>query len=233
MAIRLFCLFLILVPPLARAHDIWLEKRGHTLVLLKGHEYSTHGGAKEIPYAPEEVLRAVCFDSNGEPRVVKTKVTYPFEIQRDCAASYVLTSSGYWSKTPFGTKNIAKDRAKQALRSWLSYESVKRLDAWNKTLALPLTDDLELTPTNNPLALSEGKKVRLLVTRNGRRVAGALVSYGGETRGQSDSEGRINIRIRRGGMQLIQASFTEAADGQKADEVVHSTTLVFELGAEP
>jgi nickel transport protein len=59
------------------------------------------------------------------------------------------------------------------------------------------------------------------------------VSYGGKTRGQSDSDGRVNIRLKQGGLQLIQASFTEAGDGKKADELVHSTTLVFELGAQP
>ena len=119
----------------AHAHDLWLEKQGGTLVLLKGHRYSSHGGAAEIEYSPDEVLRVLCFDPAGVPREVPSRKTYPLEIQGDCAASYVLTSSGYWSKTPFGTKNLPKDEARQPIRSWLSYESVKRLDAWNRELA--------------------------------------------------------------------------------------------------
>jgi nickel transport protein len=229
----LLCLALASVPRLTQAHDIWLEKQGGALVLFKGHKYSTHTGPEEIPYSPDEILRSLCFDMTGKPREVPTNNAYPFQMQGGCAASYVLTSSGYWSKTPFGTKHLAKDEARQPIRSWLSYESVKRLDAWNEKLATPLTDDLELTPTKNPLPLSKGKKVRLLVTRGGQPLAGALVSYGGKTRGQSDSDGRVNIRLKQGGLQLIQASFTEAGDGQKADEFVHSTTLVFELGAQP
>lgn len=223
-------LVLAIGPRPTLAHDLWLEEQEGRLILFKGHRYSSHGGAAEIEYSSSEILRAVCFDAPGEPRDVPIRKTYPLEIPGDCAASYVLTSSGYWSKTPFGTKNLPKDQARQSIRSWLSYESAKRLDAWNRDLARPLTPDIELTPTHDPLKLSKGDKIRLRVTRGGQPLAGVQVAYDGKTRGQTGKDGRVNIRLKRDGLQLIQASWTEPGDGQKADEVVHSTTLVFVIG---
>ena len=42
----------------------------------------------------------------------------------------------------------------------------------------------------------------------------------------------INIRVRHGGFQVIQASFTRSIAAEKADEVIHSTNLNFELPEE-
>lgn len=47
--------------------------------------------------------------------------------------------------------------------SWLSIESVKRIDRWGDGLAQPLTGELELVPTHNPLALKVGEKLRVRV----------------------------------------------------------------------
>lgn len=119
------------------------------------------------------------------------------------------------------------------IKSWLSYESVKRIDGWDAKLARPLTQGLEITPLDDPLRLHEGEKVRLVVTFEGRPIEGAAVAYDGKPRGATGADGRINIRIRHAGFQIIQASLTLPSAAPEADEVVHTANLNFELPREP
>jgi nickel transport protein len=211
-------------------HEIWLERDGETLTLLSGHTGTTHGGAEIREYSPDEVLHIQCFDTSGNAVPAAVDSAYPVRITGDAAVTYVVMSSGYWTRTPFGIKRLPKNEAGSPITSWLSYESVKRIDGWGDALQGPVTDDLEITAVRNPLALKEGKKARLLVTLGGKPLADVPVAYDGEPRGVSDSRGRVNIRIKHGGLQLIQASYSEPADSVKTDEIVHSTTLVFETG---
>ena len=43
---------------------------------------------------------------------------------------------------PLRTQNVAKDEARMPVRSWLSHDSVKRVDHWTKPLARPLAEGL-------------------------------------------------------------------------------------------
>ena len=45
----------------------------------------------------------------------------------------------------------------------------------------------------------------------------------------SDKEGKINIKLRHGGLQMIQVTLTESGDGVKTDEIIHTATLIFEI----
>jgi nickel transport protein len=226
-AVPLACLVLV---GASSSHEIWLQRQGETLTLLYGHTGTTHGEAEIKAYSPEEVLDIACFDLSGDTMTVAVDSGYPVQITGNAAVTYVLMSSGYWSRTPFGTRRLPKSEAKSPISSWLSYESVKRVDGWSDDLKQPMTDDLEITPLKNPLELTEGKKMRLLVTLQGRPLAGVPVAYAGEVRGISDSKGRVNIKAKHGGLQLIQASYSEPADSVKTDEIVYTTTLVFEIG---
>ncbi|OVE78093.1 hypothetical protein BVX98_01390 [bacterium F11] len=219
----------IFIPSLLLGHSLWLEKQEETLVLRYGHNPNTHAGEKQIVYSPDQIVRADCFKRTGEQIPFEKKAQYPFEMDNPCQAAVILTSSGYWSKTPFGLKALPKDEAISPLESWLSYEGVKRMDAWDARLAKPLSMDLEITPTNNPLVLKKGKKVRLLVTFKGIPVANVPVAYDGKTRGATDKNGHVNIRLKHGGLQLIETSTTEPGDKKKADKIIRSATLVFEI----
>jgi nickel transport protein len=219
---------LVAVPP-ARAHELWLDRDGGELVLRYGHSGAVHAGIDALAYPREHVLRVDGFDADGTPLAATVSDTTPVRIAGPGAVTCVLFSSGYWSETPFGTRNLPKDEAKAPSRSWRSLESVKRIDAWRPALARPLTADLELVPLEDPLVLGEGDKVRLLVTLGGEPVADAVVTYDGRERGATDRDGRINIRVRHGGLQFIQAGLTLPGDGVRCDEVVHVATLVFEI----
>jgi nickel transport protein len=115
------------------------------------------------------------------------------------------------------------------IESWLSHDSVKRIDRWTDALAKPLAKGLELTPIEDPLRLRKGEKLRLRVSFDGKPTQDAIVAYDGRPRGQPGPDGEINIRLRHGGFQVIQATLTRPISSGKADEVIHSTNLNFEI----
>ncbi len=213
------------------AHELRLEREGESCVLYSGHRHSGHEGEEIVSYSPEIVLWARCFDEEGGEIEAGIGPASPVKIDCDGAILYVMTSSGYWTKTPYGTRNVPKDQVSMPVRSWLSFESVKRVGSWNEKLSRPLTSELELIPLNDPLALEKNGKIRLLVTYQGRPVEGAVVSCDGKPRGRTGEDGRVNIRLRHDGFQAIQASYTLPLDTEKADEAVHSTNLNFETGS--
>jgi nickel transport protein len=101
---------------------------------------------------------------------------------------------------------------------------------WGDAFSRPLTQDFEITTLENPLTLGPGGKTRLLVTLDGAPVKGAAVSYDGETRGVTGEDGRVNIKIRHAGYQVIQAGISVPLGSDEADETVYTTNLNFEIG---
>jgi nickel transport protein len=216
----------------ASAHDLWLEKENGGLALHYGHKHSDHGGETFVEYPVEWVREALCFDATGSRIPFQSEKTHPYRMRGECAAAHVAISSGYWTKTPYGTQNLPKDQARMPIESWLSHDSVKRFGEWAEALAKPLAAGLELTPLEDPLLLRKGEKLRLRVTFDGNPVQDAVVSYDGKPRGQPGADGEINIRVRHGGFQVIQATSSRPLDSEKADKVIHSANLNFELPAE-
>jgi nickel transport protein len=182
-----------------------------------------------VEYEADWVREGRCFDAAGASIPFEAEDVYPYRLRGECAAAIVAISSGYWTKTPYGTQNVPKNEARMPIKSWLSYDSVKRIDHWTEALGRPLAEGLELTPLEDPLSLRKGKKVHLLVTFDGKPVQDAVVAYDGKPRGQPGQDGTINIRVRHGGFQVIQATLTRPIASEKADEVIHSTNLNFEI----
>lgn len=223
------CLLIALLPALAAGHDLWIERDGALHTLAYGHERSAHAGARTLEYSPAAVRQAACFDAAGRQTHAERGTAYPATLSGDCAASWFLVSSGYWSKTPQGTRNLPKTEAGATIDSWLSVEGVKRIDRWDASLARPLTDELELTPQDNPLQLKPGDKLRLRAWLAGQPVAGVAVAYFGKPRGVTDATGRVNIRLQSPGLQMLQASLEQPLADGKADRIVRGSTLQFEL----
>ena len=225
------CVLCVLSCPPAWGHDLWLERSPDGVVLYYGHKHSSHEGAELVEYSPQWVQETVCVDRQGIRVPVVATETYPVRIDAACAAAYVRLSSGYWTKTPYGTRNVPKAEVEMAIKSWLSIESVKRIDEWSESLARPVTRGLELTPLFDPTKLRPGDKLRLLVTLGGRPVSGAIVAYDDNPRGQSGEDGRINVRIRHGGFQRVEAMLKGPDPSGKGDEIVRTSSLNFELPA--
>lgn len=213
----------------ATAHDLWLEKDGKRLTLYQGHRLSTHSGAEIMAYGGSFVTAAQCFDARGGLRPLGVLGTSPWTAVGDCTALLLTVSSGYWSKTPWETKNVPKPQAPGAIKSWLSSDNLKRLERWSPACAHPFSTGLEIVPQGDPFSLKPDDKLVVRVFRAGQPLAGVPVAYHGDTRGTTDPDGRIAIRLRHAGIQLISASIEVALQDGKADVEILAATLQFEL----
>lgn len=224
---RLAPLLFALFTGSVQAHELWLERQGERWTLKQGHQHGGHAGEKSVPYAAGFVRVARCLDAGGATRPLAIASPSPWTASGACAALHVEVSSGYWSKTPWETKNAPKNETPGALKSWLSRDTLLFID--NRTAIRPHGEGLEILPEGDPFALKPGDKLVVRVTQDGKPLAGAPVAYRGHARGATDSAGRIAIRLRTAGTQLISAS-TELplADG-KADVEIRAATLQFEL----
>ena len=227
LAVMLACLF---AAASALAHDLWLEATPEGFVLNYGHApASGHAGAANLDYAPDFVQRAVCVTPAGKRRPVAVAAAYPARFAVDCVAIWVEASSGAWTTTVEGTRNVAPTGLEGVVRAWRSIESTKRIESWHEALMVPLADGFELSPMDNPLEVARGRKLRVRVTLQGDPVAGANVAYGGELRGVTGTDGQINVRLREAGPQFITASVRVPSTEPGVNETVYATTLHFEL----
>ncbi|MGE5344164.1 MAG: DUF4198 domain-containing protein [Candidatus Omnitrophota bacterium] len=226
MRLKIIFIGLLMIASHCMAHDLWLEKEQNALKLLYGHKQSTHGGDTYLTYDPKQV-KEVKGLINGNIENVNFDKNYPVTVKPIYDATFACYSSGFWTKTVYGTLNISKENQKNVVKSWYSEESVKFIHRWSENAAKPLTENLELNSLVDPAKLKPGDKIRLLVTYKGKPVKDVPVAYGDEPRGTTDDQGKINIRIQRAGFQIISASLTRPGDGIKADEVITTTSLNF------
>ncbi|GAB6072944.1 hypothetical protein JCM14244_13210 [Venenivibrio stagnispumantis] len=215
--------FLFLIwSSLAFAHDLWIEKEDKNFVLYYGHR-----GIDFLKYNPENIIKIYCFDKNLNNVDFKISNPYPVKINGKCEGIYLLYSSGYWTKTPYGEKNLPKDKVDTPIESWLSYESVKRIESF--IIPKPISDNLEIVALNDITKLKEGDKIRLQVFFNKRPISNIVVAYEDKPMGMTDEEGKINIRIKHSGFQNIVATYVEKINSSKADKIIYTTHLNFEV----
>lgn len=220
----------LLLATSVHAHDYWFESADDDYLLHRGHRFSQHAGSKEVPFDAKIITGAYCLrHGEANPSTAATSNSYPLRIHGPCQAVMVTADSGYWSQTLTGTSNQPKNKTFGALRSWHAIESVKRFEDWSARLLKPFTADLELIFAENPFPLQPGDKLRLIVTLDGKPVKGVTVAYDGDPRGVTGSDGRINIRLRHPGLQVITASLEQTLDDDKADKQVRSTILLFDI----
>ena len=211
------------------AHDLWIERNGSNHTLHQGHAHSAHAGATVIPYDPGIIKNVLCLKAGGRAIPLPFTKNHPIKFTGDCTSVLASLSSGYWTKTAWETKNAPKTGINGVLKSWKSEESIKRVNLWTSASYHPLGKGLELTAISDPFKLAIGDKITVLVTDNGKPKAGVPVAYQGDTRGASGADGTVSLRIRKPGVQLITASFETPMADDKADILIRSTTLQFEL----
>lgn len=211
------------------AHDLWFDRESNGYVLLQGHRHSGHEGAEVVAYVASAVKGFTCVDRTGRARQLDAAREYPTRVAGDCAALTVSFSTGYWTKTPWETRNAPKTGIAGIVKSWYSKESLKLIEHWIPPVSGPIGTDLEITPTQDPLTLKTGDKLVVLVTDAGKPVSGVPVAYAGETRGISGADGKVAIRLRRGGVQLLEATLETPLDDGKADSVIRTASLQFAI----
>jgi nickel transport protein len=215
----------------AQAHDLWLEAEGDVFVLRLGHDPGQgpgHGGGETVAYAPEAAGTAICADLSGRIRRLPPEGGHPARYRGDCTALIVPFTTGYWTKTAWGTVNRPEGTQRGAVDSWRSEERVKRMTSWSEALARPLAQGLEIVPVRDPFGAGSGDKLRLLVTLDGQPAAGAAVSYHGRPRGVSGPDGRVNVRVRHPGRQVVSATLETPLEDGQARRLVRTAVLQLE-----
>jgi nickel transport protein len=210
------------------SHEYWIDKEGQRFVLHLGHKSAAHAGAATLAFDPAIIVQTVCTDKSGKTLTLKPKGT-PAEVEADCAQISFRLSSGYWTKTPYDSFNKPRTEVKSALQSWLSQETVTRIDQWSPALTKSVVPGLSLILPASPANLKPGDKLSLLAMIDGKTAPDVAVAYDGETRGTTDAEGRINLRIRHGGLQQFSASLETALNDGKAETLIRGATLNFVL----
>ncbi len=221
----------LLVFSTSHAHDYWYELDGQDYVLYRGHHHIKHEGEEIVPYDPKIVKNIYCASQDGGVHTIAPPTQYPARIPGPCAVLTVEVDSGYWSQTWTAEVNQSKDLVSDAVFSWRAIESTKLLNSWEHDhVGHPLSQGLEFVLERNPFVLQNGEKLRLRVTQSGKPREGVTVAYDGKPRGVTGKDGRINIRIRHGGLQIITGSIDEPPfDKNKAEKLVRATALFFEL----
>jgi nickel transport protein len=211
----------------ATAHDLWLTRDAGGVTLQYGH-LQARGNAPS--YKPDFVKDALCLNTSGQIKSLPLTKAIPWRnAATDCAVIRVMASNGYWTKTPWVTKNVPKTGINNVVKSWLSELSVKYVERWVAGAAQPMSASVEITPLNNPLVLKAGDNLNLLVTQNRQPVVGARVEYDDVALGTTDQAGRVTIPLLHGGMQLIETDIETPLTDGKADVVMHNATLQFEI----
>ncbi|MBU8869615.1 MAG: DUF4198 domain-containing protein [Gemmatimonadales bacterium] len=245
---RIFSLLaglMLVLPAFATGHELWFESADEGLVLWRGHGHEAaghdsaqHGSSKgdspehgdtNAPCPVEEFLQATVLESGGSLRIISPGEIFPSIWPSDAQALAVTVSSGIWTKTPLGTINKPRNRVESPLTSWRSIEGLKLIRSWDPALALPMGNYLEITPLDNLLNMKIGAKLKVLVSRHGEPVVGAVVTYDGNPRGMTGPDGRINIRLKSNGRQTIGASLTIPLPDEEIDEIISTARMEFFL----
>lgn len=214
---------------LAWAHELWIERKGEEYVLLYGHLKPDKGESSQLTYTPDKVLSFECLDADGRKLSAEVVSEYPVRLRGRCQVLEATFSTGFWTKTPEGLKNVPRTEVKNSIESWYSVERVRRLNIWTFRQA-PLTDDLELLLVDNPSDLKPGQKFTVIAFYRNRPLKDAPISHNGRLVGSTDGDGRINLRLRERGIQLIGVSIREKNQSVRADHTLKTFYLMFEAG---
>lgn len=213
----------------AVAHDLWIEREDQGHVVHYGHRHSGHTGEDRVRYSPDFVVDALCLHATGTKSALAVPGAYPARLEGECAVLLVTASSGDWTTTVEGTRNLPPGGLAGVVRSWRSVESVKWLGQWSEAAVRPLGEGLELVPLTDPLALRRGDKLRVLATLRGQPQPGVTLAYAGEPRGVTGADGQLNVRLRAAGVQMISASIEESSHEPRVGKTIHATALQFEV----
>jgi len=223
-------LTLLTVSPLF-AHDTWVAQEGDALAVMWGHD------GKSDPYKPTFVKNVKAFDAAGQDVGVTIKPEETRAVLAPAKATALvalLFETGAWVKTPEGYKNVSKREAKDVLESWKGSAHNKNIWQWHDNFAKPLGYKFEIVPLKNPLTLKVGESLPVQVIYDGKPKEGLEVKAGGGHADQkgviTDKDGKANVTINQGGMQVIKTSLrTPLQNDPDADLLRESTNIVFQI----
>ncbi|MDY0232731.1 MAG: hypothetical protein RBS11_01745 [Sulfurimonas sp.] len=211
LAILVFCSTLM-------AEEIWIDD---IAALYYGQKILQEASLKAKKLKQDEIAKLSCLKGSEIFELEDKK------LRDDCDAIFVQLKRAYYTKTPFGTKKLPKDKTKIPLSSFESVESIKKMYKNDATKLFNAPFEISLSV---PLKrVKVGDRVRFLVSSFGRPKAGISITYNKKLVAKSDRYGNASIEMKQDGLQKITASYSQKADGIRCDEIVHSTTISLEV----
>jgi nickel transport protein len=218
----------------AFGHAIWFAERHGKTGVVYGH-----GGTDES-YDPAKLksVAARKADGTATEATIELKDGHAMvELAKDAAIVTGFFDNGFWSKGADGKwVNEPKSKVPGATEAG---QYVKYATAIIKPLGKapePQGLALEIVAQSDPLALKSGDDLVIQVLANGKPVEGAEVTGEYTTASEqpklkTDAEGKVTLKVRNQGLNVITASHTEKTPGNPdGDEIGHTAALSFTLG---
>jgi nickel transport protein len=217
----------------ANAHAVWLQMEHGELAVVYGH------GAESDPYPASKLTSVELCDTVGCTAIVPADHGSHQTIALPGDATGVVKTAfdnGFWSKDDKGEwHNKSKDEVPGAVEGghyvkWSTHVTGHLADP-GKALGMPA----EIVPLADPMALKAGDELPVQVLLNGQPAAGAQVTVdyvnaSGDAPLVADADGKLMIRVRNQGLNVIVAFISEPyPDPAKADEIGHAASLSFML----
>lgn len=218
----------LLVPSLAGAHDLWLERQGDALVLRYGHR-----GGEALALDAARVKTVRCLAPSGEgPTDVRDRTTATGReliVAATCSAASVFLDGGTWCLTPDGEKNLPKSRCPDAVKAWESRQFAKWVDVRSPQARVPLGERFEIVPVTDLATVRTGDKATFRVLQDGKPVNGATLAIDHKPLGETDSAGQVRVKIRAADVESVSASLRRPLRSPDADAEVWEASLTFEV----
>ena len=197
----------------AMAHVVWFDFDQNN------GEYDLLFGHPEIGPQAIDVTKfreATAYDMNRQ--VVPTQINIDPQTgisvipQGDIAALTAFFDNGFWLSNPGDPNSVNITQQEAAALNYVNVTNfvkyTKALYGWSAPLQQSFGLPIEIVPLQNPLEVAAGGTLPIQVLFQGNVVNDALVEYLGQTVNVNQN-GTFDIPIGAGGLQVIEASYTD------------------------
>jgi nickel transport protein len=218
------------------AHGIWFAQRSGELAMIYGEGAEDGDMVKRLA----GVRGVAAYDASGDPvatRLIPTDHLLFVDTQQKPVVITGVFDNGIWTVTPDNREvNKPKSEVPGARGSghYLKYAVHVRGDLKTSLGALP-GQTLQITPVSAALPKHMGDPLTLRALYQGKPLAGAaviadFVNDVGATPLRTDGDGRVTVKVRNQGLNVISVVHeTPAGSAVDTDKVQHRATLSFVL----
>lgn len=224
----------------ASAHGIWFAERSDQLAVIYGVGADDLDMVKRLP----KITSISAYDVLQQPVETSLRASeFLVVVNTDEHPAVVaaVLDNGYWSKTPDG-EWIAAGRD-EVPNATIAERTIKFAVHLRSALAEPLGplpgQALQIVPEDAILPDMMGDELNLRVLYEGKPVAGArvMVDFVNDPDGKrivTGEDGRVTIKIRNQGLNVIGALYDSPSDEpDKIDKIENMATLSFVLAHLP
>ncbi len=229
-----------LMAPAASGHAAWFAQRGGRLAFIFGLGADDVDMVKRLPL----VTSVDGYDASWKAVPTRLELDGPLAVVNSKSTLAVVTAAmdyGIWSKPPQGDwVKKGRDEVPNATISEKNYKfAIHIIGALDKPIPALPHQTLEVVPVGSGLPTLMGRPLELRVLLHGKPVAGARVlrDFVNDPDGDAmttGSDGRVTIRVRNQGLNVISATYDGPPENpKKEDHVEYEATLSFVLPHKP